>query len=142
MEGEGGNLTKNRYFNKKTAMLKQFIFILLLALFTVKSNAQSLQNTNWKTFVAGQVNDSIVLHILSDSSFVTMSNGAVVVRSHIRISVDTLSLDDYDGEFACPNMVGKYKFSKTADLLTLTLVDDPCDGRGQSIGNSKWRKVP
>ena len=122
--------------------MKQAIFILLLALLTVKSNAQSLQNTNWKTFVAGQVNDSIVLHILSDTSFVTMTNGAVVVRSHFRVSGDTLSLDDYEGEFSCPNMVGKYKFSRTADLLTMTLVDDPCDGRAQSIGSSKWRKVP
>jgi hypothetical protein len=126
-------------------MMKQstfLIFFLFLTILATKSYGQSLSNTNWKTFIGDPLNDSIILHIKLDSSFVTMSAGTVVVRSLVKVSGDTLTLDDYDGQYACPNMAGKYKFSRTADVLSFTLVDDPCDGRAQSLSNIKWRKVP
>ncbi len=126
-------------------MMKQstfLIFFLFLTVLATKSYGQSLSNTNWKTFIGDPLNDSIILHIKLDSSFVTMSAGTVVVRSLVKVSGDTLTLDDYDGQYACPNMAGKYKFSRTADVLSFTLVDDPCDGRAQSLSNIKWRKVP
>ncbi len=122
--------------------MKQACFLLVLALLTVRSQSQSLLNTNWRTYIGDPVNDSITLHIRPDSSFVTLTNGAVVVRSHCKISGDTLSLDDYDGQFMCPNAVGKYKVNKTGSMMSLTLIDDACDGRQQSLMGSKWRKVP
>lgn len=125
-------------------MMKLSYFLLSFFILTVlmtKSEAQSLSNTNWKIYIGEPLNDSIVLHIKQDSSFVTMSNGDVVVRSLFKVSGDTLTLDDYDGQYACPSMAGKYKFSRAADVLSFTLVDDPCGGRAQSLANAKWRKV-
>jgi hypothetical protein len=122
--------------------MKQATFLLLLALLTVPSHGQSLVNTNWKTYIGDPVNDSITLHIKPDSSFVTLTNGTVVVRSHCKVSGDTLSLDDYDGQFMCPNAMGRYKISRTEGMLSLALIDDTCDGRAQSLAGSKWRKVP
>jgi hypothetical protein len=139
-----GKSREIEYFTSKTAMMKQstlMIFFLFLTVLATKLHGQSLSNTNWKTFIGDPLNDSIILHIKLDSSFVTMSNGAVVVRSVLKVSGDTLSLDDYDGQYACPSMVGKYKFSRIEGLLSFILVDDPCDGRAQSLANAKWRKV-
>ena len=122
--------------------MKQACFFLVLALLAVRSHGQSLVNTNLRTYIGDPVNDSVTLHIKPDSSFVTLASGAVVVRSHCKISGDTLSLDDYDGQFMCPNSVGRYKLTKTGNIISFTLIDDPCDGRAQSLGGSKWRKVP
>ena len=122
--------------------MKQATFLLLLALLTVRSHGQSLVNTNWRTYIGDPVNDSITLHIRQDSSFVTLTNGTVVVKSRCKVSGDTLSLDDYDGQFMCPNAVGRYKVNRTGETITLALIDDPCDGRQQSLIGSKWRKVP
>jgi hypothetical protein len=122
--------------------MKQATFLLLLlALLTVPSHGQSLVNTNWKTYIGDPVNDSITLHIKPDSSFVTLTNGTVVVRTHCKVSGDTLSLDDYDGQYMCPNAVGRYKISRTENMISLTVIDDLCDGRAQSLGGVRWRKV-
>lgn len=123
-------------------MMKSLSFLLLLlASLSVRSQAQSLVNTNWKTYVGDPVSDSITLHIKVDSSVVTMTNGMVVVRSHYKLSGDTLSFEDYEGQYMCPNMVGEYKFSRTESILSLMLVNDPCDGRAQAMAGTKWRKV-
>jgi hypothetical protein len=107
-----------------------------------RADAQSLVNTNWKAFIADPVNDTLVLHIKTDTSFVTNATGAVVVRSVCKLSGDTLSLTDYDGEYACPSMTGRYKMSQADDLLKFVLIDDPCDGRAGALPNTKWRKAP
>ena len=122
--------------------MKQATFLILFALMAVVSQGQSLVNTNWRTYIGDPVNDSITLHIKPDSSYVTLTNGTVVVRSHCKVSGDTLSLDDYDGQYMCPNAVGRHKVSRAGDIITLALIDDPCDGRQQSLVGSKWRKVP
>jgi hypothetical protein len=125
-------------------MMKHLFLLLMVSLLAAglsRTNAQSLINTNWKTFIGDPVSDTLVLHIKTDSSFVTNATGTVVVRSVCKIWGDTLSLADFDGEYACPNMTGKYKFAQTADMLVFTLIDDPCDGRAGALPNAKWKKV-
>jgi hypothetical protein len=120
--------------------------LLIGTLLSIRSNAQtqtpSLKNTNWKLFVP-ELNDTITLHIKTDSSFVTGATGEAVVRSVCKISADTLFLTDYDGQYACPNATGKYKISLSDDAgsMTLTLIDDPCDGRANSINKAKWLRA-
>lgn len=117
--------------------------ILIGTLLSIRSYAQtqtpSLRNTNWKLFVT-ELNDTITLHIKTDSSFVTNGTGEAVVRSVCKVSADTLFLTDYDGQYACPNATGKYKISLSDDAssMTLTLIEDPCDGRANSINKAKW----
>ncbi|HVU96287.1 MAG TPA: hypothetical protein VHE34_13745 [Puia sp.] len=107
-----------------------------------QADAQSLVNTNWKAYIGEPVNDTLVLHIKTDSSFVTDRSGAAVVRSVCKIKGDTLSLDDVDGQFACPSMVGRYKVAQTAEQLVFTLIDDPCDGRAGALPATKWMRAP
>jgi hypothetical protein len=128
---------------KKTLLLTA---ILIGGLLSIRSYAQSqtpsLTNTNWKLFIP-DLNDSITLHIKTDSSFVTNGTGEAVVRSVCKISADTLCFTDYDGQYACPNATGKYKITLNDDAsaLTLTLIEDPCDGRANAINKIKWTKA-
>jgi hypothetical protein len=118
-----------------------FSFLLIAALLT-RADAQSLVNTNWKAYIGEPVNDTLVLHIKADSSSVTDRTGTAVVRSVCKISGDTLSLTDFDGEYACPSMTGKYKVAQTGEQLVFTLIDDPCDGRAGALPATKWMKAP
>ncbi|SRR5258708_7746400 len=126
-------------------MMKHLLLSLMLVVMTAtlsQVRAQSLVNTNWKTFIGGEVNDTLMLHIKTDSSFVTNSMGTVVVRSVCKIWSDTLTLLDVDGEYACPNMTGKYKIAQSGGMLIFTLVEDACDGRAGALPATKWRKAP
>jgi hypothetical protein len=123
-------------------MKKTIILALLTLIFACSLKAQStLNNTNWKTYIGDPVNDTLVLHIRMDSSFVTGRGGEAVVRSLCKVSGDTVTFNDYDGQFACQNAIGKYKYSITDEVLSFVLIDDPCDGRAQSIVSTKWKKT-
>jgi hypothetical protein len=105
-------------------------------------HAQSINNSNWKAFFRDPFNDTLIIHIHGDSSFVTNSSGEVLVRSNYTIAGDTLAISDYStGEYACPDMKGKYKINLKADNLILTLIDDPCEGRAQALDGVKWAKA-
>lgn len=122
-------------------LLFAFLFFFAAALLS-RADAQSLLNTNWRAYIADPVNDTLVLHIKADTSFVTDRSGSTVVRSIYKISGDTLSMTDLDGAYACPSMTGKYKVAQTGDQLVFTLVDDPCDGRAGALPATKWMKAP
>jgi hypothetical protein len=127
---------------KKTTLA--LTILLFCCLSAIRSQAQidanAMKNTTWKAYI-DQLNDSITLHILNDSSFVSTSTGDVVVRSVCKFSGDTLLLSDYDGQYACTGMTGKYKATFNNDVMTTILVEDPCEGRAGSINNLKWRKT-
>lgn len=116
--------------------------IFAAAAFLSRADAQSLINTNWKAYFGDPVNDTLLLHIKADTSIITDHTGTAVVRSSYKIKGDTLSLDDFDGQYACPSMVGKYKIIQTGEQLVLTLIEDPCDGRAGALPNTKWMKAP
>ena len=123
--------------------MKHLLLLMVVVIATALSQvrAQSLTNTNWKAYLADQVNDTLTLHIKADSSFVTNSMGATVVRSACKISGDTLSLTDVDGEYACPAVTGKYKITITGDVLSFALIEDPCEGRAGALPGTKWKKT-
>ncbi len=128
---------------KITIMKKALVLVAFLTGALISAHAQSqlpsLKNTNWKLFVP-DLNDSITLHIKTDSSYVTTTAGDPVVRSVCKVLADTLCFTDYDGQYACPNQTGKYKISLSDDAnsMTLTLIEDPCDGRANAINKLKW----
>jgi len=123
---------------KKITLLAVFFFSSLVV---TSLHAQSLSNTNWKAYIGDPLNDTITLHIKTDSSFVTGTDGGVKVRSLFKLSTDTLTLTDYDGPNACPGQPGKYKLSLTVDTLIFTLISDDCEGRAGVLNNLKWKKV-
>lgn len=88
------------------------------------------------------MNDSITLHIFSDSSMATNSSGMVLVRSVYTLSGDTLTFKDVDGPYACLGMDGIYKIKLDNGRLTMSMVSDNCSGRAQTIDGITWIKAP
>ena len=120
----------------KKIILFTGLFCLTSTLFQL--HAQSINNSNWKAFFGDPFNDTLTIHIHGDSSFVTKSDGEVLVRSNYTIAGDTITISDYGtGEYACPDK-GKYKINLKGDSLILTLIDDPCEGRATSLSGLKW----
>jgi hypothetical protein len=121
---------------KKLSLLA--IFVLVAGAF--RADAQSLQNTAWKTYVSG-LNDTLTLHIGTDSSFVSTGSGDVVIRSVVQVSADTVSMRDVDGQYACTNGTGIYKYSIKEDKLVMKMVTDPCDNRSGAIDGITWDRA-
>ena len=94
----------------KKIILTTGLFFFTSAAFHLQ--AQSINNKNWKAFFAEPFNDTLTLHIQSDSSFVTLSNGEVLVQTACKITGDTVTLTDYStGQYSCPDVTGKYKIN-------------------------------
>ncbi len=120
-------------------LLLTFIFF---AMGAIKLNAQSLANTAWKGFFADPINDTLTLHYQTDTFYVTNTNGDMLVRSVLKISKDTMTVTDFDGQYMCPQSDGVYKYAINGDNLNFVLVSDPCEGRN-NITQIKWiRAVP
>lgn len=122
-------------------MKKILLFAGLFCLMSAASSlfAQSINNRNWKTFIADPLNDTLTFHIKADSSFVTNGSGATILRTNCIISGDTLTLSDYGyGDYTCPDMKGMYKITLNGGSFTLKLINDPCDGRTHALDGIKW----
>ncbi|MBS1664452.1 MAG: hypothetical protein JST68_25630 [Bacteroidetes bacterium] len=102
--------------------------------------AQSLKNTAWK-FYLEPLHDTLTMHIGSDSSFCTTSTGDVVVRSVCKTENDTIKIMDFDGQYNCQNGEGIYKFAVAGDMLSFTLVNDPCPNRADALVGVKFFKI-
>ena len=122
---------------KKLFLLSLFFF----AICTVKLHAQTLINTSWNGYFGDPINDTLTLHYQKDTSYVSNRNGDVVVRSLLKISKDTMTINDYDGMYMCPQNEGVYKYSISGDNLSFTLVSDACEGRN-GITQIKWIRAP
>jgi hypothetical protein len=114
------------------------LFALILGAF--RGNAQSLHNTAWKMYVAG-LSDTLTLHIGSDTSFVTISAGDVVIRSLCHVAGDTLTMKDFDGQYMCQDGTGVYQYTVKDDKLVLKMVTDPCNDRATSINGMPWDRA-
>ncbi len=119
-----------------------FVGIVFLASALSYVHAQSIDNRNWKAYVDAPINDTVTFHIHSDSSFVTNSNGEVLIRIHCMIAGDTLTIVNQDAEeHGCPDQKGKYKIELKDDSLVLRLIDDACEGRAHALDGVKWKSV-
>ena len=113
------------------------LIFLFFAMSAIKLNAQSLVNTAWKGFFADPINDTLTLHFQKDTFYVTNTNGDLLVRSILKVSKDTMTVTDFDGQYMCPQSDGVYKYIIAGDNLNFVLVSDPCDGRN-GITQIKW----
>jgi hypothetical protein len=105
-----------------------------------ETQAQTLTNTAWKGYFGDPINDTLTIHYLKDTFYVTNRAGDMLVRSTLKISKDTMSITDFDGQYMCPQSDGVYKYSISGDNLSFTLVSDACDGRN-AIANIKWTRA-
>jgi len=114
-----------------------FLSIALSLAGAISLHAQSIKGTKWKLYI-DELHDTLTLHIKGDSSFVTDGSGEIVVRSLCKVSKDTITLKDIDGKYVCPDQAGVYTYAFVADSLTMTVVNDPCDNRSNSINGARW----
>jgi len=117
--------------------MRKILFLFFLLASAAAAKAQSLKGTSWKTYI-DELHDTLTFHIGNDTSYTTDGSGEAVVRSLCKISKDTLTLQDIEGKYACPDGTGVYTYLFLADGLTLTLVKDPCDNRSNAINGLKW----
>src|SRR5579862_2746832 len=120
------------------------LFLLTVVFFamstSVKLNAQSLVNTAWKGYFGDPINDTLTLHYQKDTFYVTNTAGDLLVRSILKVSKDTMTVTDFDGQYMCPQSDGVYKYVIDGDNLNFVLVSDACDGRN-AITQVKWARV-
>jgi hypothetical protein len=123
--------------------MKKIILLTGIVFFTsfTSLHAQSINNKNWKAYLDAPINDTATFHIQSDSSFVTNSNGEVVVRVRCAITGDTLIMVNQDAETGCPDQKGKYNIDLKADSFILTVIEDACEGRAHALQGIKWSLV-
>lgn len=124
--------------------MKKFFLITGLIVFTslaAKVHSQSINNKNWKAYIADPINDTITLHIHSDSSFVTNANGEIFLKTNCVIQGDTLTFSDYNtSEHACPDP-GKYKINLNNGELKFSVIEDACDGRAKALDGLVWKEA-
>ena len=120
--------------------MRKILFLFFLLASAAAAKAQSLKGTSWKTYI-DELHDTLTFHIGNDTSYTTDGSGEAVVRSLCKISKDTLTLQDIEGKYACPDGTGVYTYLFLADGLTLTLVKDPCDNRSNAINGLKWMRA-
>ena len=120
-------------------MKKVILFAGFICFVSTLCHAQSIDNRNWKAYLQAPINDTVTFHIHSDSSFVTNSNGEVVIRVNCTIDRDTLTIVNQDGaETGCPDQKGKYKIDLKETSFKLTIIEDACEGRAQAITGVTW----
>ena len=120
-------------------MKKVILFAGFICFFSTLCQAQSVDNRNWKAYLEAPINDTVTFHIHSDSSFVTNSNGEVVIRVNCAITRDSLTIVNQDGaETGCPDQKGKYKIDLKENNFKLTLIEDACEGRAQALNGVIW----
>jgi hypothetical protein len=103
--------------------------------------AQSVQNTAWRAYYR-PLSDTITLYLLTDSSSLVSTTGTRLLLSTFKLSGDKITFKDYGGINACPSdLPGSYHISQMADTLTLTMDEDPCDGRGNFFLIKKWIRI-
>jgi hypothetical protein len=116
------------------------VFCGLMAL-AVRSNAQSVLHSTWKTYYL-PITDSIMVRFGADSMAVTTSTGAALLQSTFKVAKDVITLHDYGGENMCADLAGSYHIRIMADTLILIMDEDPCDARGGTLMAKRWIRVP
>ncbi len=116
-----------------------FISLCFIIALQNTTKAQALQHKSWKSFFDAPINDTATLSIGSDSLTISSSHGMALVVATIKISNDTIQINDVSGPIKCsPDDKGVYSYAITNGKLVLTIISDNCDGRANAIGGRQW----
>lgn len=124
-------------------MIKIILFLCVITIALQNtSNAQTIQNTVWKSYFADPINDTATLTIATDSITISNSHGMTIVKSTIHVNNDTVTINDVEGAIKCsPDDAGIYSYKISENKLVLHLITDSCDGRANSISDKEWMKA-
>jgi len=119
---------------KKTILITGLVCFAFLV-----SQSQSIDNKNWKAHLPAPINDTVTLHLNSDSSFIANSEGQVVIRMSCVVNGNTLTLVNQDpGDHGCPDQKGIYTINSKGNTVALTVVSDACEGRAHALAGVLW----
>ena len=110
----------------RSVTLLAFVLVLLLA-----SPAVTAQSGKFP--VGSYESGPFTITFKEGGSFEVLHSSGAGVKGTYKISGDNIEFTDVEGDFACPDAVGKYTWKVEAEKLVLTLVSDPCDGRAQAL---------
>ena len=117
-------------------MLCCAVLLIVLALDTVARAADFRKGTYSVT--GGGTKWSIKY---DDNNKVTVTrDGTAVVEGTYKVTGDLLEVTDEKGPMACggEQKTGKYKWKLEGKTLTLTKVEDECDGRANALTGQAW----
>jgi hypothetical protein len=123
-------------------MSRYFVLFLFCGLmgFAVRSDAQSVLHTKWRTYYL-PITDTITVSFGSDSMAVTTSKGTALLQSTFKLANDVLTLQDYGGANMCADLAGTYQVRISADTLILVMDRDQCEARGGTLMAKRWIRV-
>ncbi|MCH8088452.1 MAG: hypothetical protein IH955_00370 [Chloroflexi bacterium] len=84
------------------------------------------------------------LTFADDSLFTVFRDGELVVKGTYRVVEDQLTLSDEEGLLACRGgqEIGLYKWALDGDALSLTVIEDQCDGREAILAAHPFSRLP
>ena len=122
-------------------MKKILVLTLSICLVSIlpRTYGQSIDKKTWKAYLDAPINDTVSLHLNSDSSFMTNSSGQIVIRVSCTIAGDTITIVNQEAdEHGCPGQKGIYTINFNDKGFTLTLVNDACEGRAHALAGVTW----
>jgi hypothetical protein len=121
--------------------MKTIILFTICSFSYIVSKAQ-LSNTKWKGSLHTDTEMEILLDFKTDTLFAYTTADNQITETMIYTVKDTvLTLQKITGQSDCDSAaIGKYAFRINNDGMTLILVDDDCDGRGEVLDNTTWMK--
>lgn len=75
-----------------------------------------------------------------DGTHSVSADGRVVVKGSYTVTQDQIALTDKEGDYACLDNTGKYKWKVEGKSLKFEKVEDTCDGRVSALSGSTWEK--
>jgi len=75
-----------------------------------------------------------------DGSYTVAAEDKVVVKGTYTATDDEILLKDTEGEYACVNQPGKYKWKYDGKAITFSKVEDACEGRAQALPAQPFAK--
>jgi hypothetical protein len=118
------------------------IWILLWATQSCLFGEAQLQHSTWKATIHGDNPRNVLLEFRKDTVFLLAIYDSAVQETMTYIQKDsTLILHKISGMSDCDNQSsGKYKFIIERELMTIRLLEDPCEDRSSALDNTRWQK--
>ena len=84
------------------------------------------------------------LHFADNNLFTVSKDGELVVKGTYAVVEDQLTFSDEEGLLACRagQAIGLYKWALDDDTLSLTAIEDQCDGRKAILAAHPFSRLP
>jgi len=111
---------------------RSVIFLSFVALL-VLAGAPSVTAQSSKFPVGSYESGPFTIIFKDGGNFEVAHSSGGGVKGTYKVSGDQVEVTDVEGEFACPDAVGKYTWKVEGEKLVMNIVADPCDGRAEAF---------